>query len=95
MIEVSVCKGHISVLGHAGYAPPGQDIVCAAVSALVQSMILSIESLTEDKIEYSISPGSVTVKYENLSERSKTLIDSFFIGASSIAEEWSDYVRIV
>lgn len=95
MIEVSVSKDYISMLGHAGYAPPGQDIVCAAVSALVQSMILSIESLTEDKIEYSISPGAVTVKCENLSERSKTLIDSFFIGVSNIAEEWSDYVRII
>lgn len=28
----------VTVKGHAGYAPHGQDIVCAAVSALAQSL---------------------------------------------------------
>ena len=34
--------------GHAGYAEPGQDIVCAAVSALVINTINAIEAFTED-----------------------------------------------
>lgn len=29
MIEVRVGENHIQVSGHAGHAPPGQDIVCA------------------------------------------------------------------
>ena len=28
----------LNITGHAGYAPPGQDIVCAAVSALTESL---------------------------------------------------------
>lgn len=32
--------------GHAGYAPKGQDIVCAAVSTLMQSLAYSVGSGT-------------------------------------------------
>lgn len=95
MIEVSVRKDGITVSGHAGYAPAGQDIVCAGVTALTQTLIKSIEDLTEDKIQYSISPGRVDINYGNLSERSRTLVDSFFIGICKVADEYPDYVRIM
>ena len=41
MIEATLFRSgntySIDVTGHAGYAPAGSDIICAAVSALVQS----------------------------------------------------------
>lgn len=95
MIEVTVREHEISLSGHANYAEAGRDIVCAGVTTLMQTMIRSIEDLTEDKIEYSISPGRVDIKYGNLSEKSKTLVDSFFIGICMIAEEFPEYVRIM
>lgn len=95
MIEISVREDGIAVTGHAGYAPEGQDIVCAGVTALVQSLIKSFEDLTADKIEYDISPGAADIKYGNLSEKAKTLVDSFFIGVLIIADEFPDNVRIV
>lgn len=95
MIEVSVRENEIKVSGHAMYAPNGQDIVCAGVSSLVRTLIRSIEDLTRDKIEYSISPGWADIKYGNLSEKAKTLVDSFFVGICMIADEYPDCVRIV
>lgn len=95
MIEVSVRENKISVSGHANYATEGQDIVCAGATALVQTLIKSIEDLTEDEIEYDISPGRADIKYGNLSEKSKTLIDSFFVGICMIADEFPENVRIV
>ena len=95
MIEVSVRKDEVKVSGHANYAVQGFDIVCAGVTALIQTLIKSIEDLTEDKIEYEISPGMVDIKYRNLSEKSRTLVDSFFVGVSMIADEFPDYVRIM
>jgi uncharacterized protein YsxB (DUF464 family) len=95
MIEVIVRKDGITVSGHAYYAPSGQDIICAAVSSLTQTLIKSIEDLTEDKIQYSISPGRVDIEYENLSEKSRALVDSFFVGIVMIASEYPDNVRIV
>ncbi|MFR1298730.1 MAG: ribosomal-processing cysteine protease Prp [Blautia massiliensis (ex Durand et al. 2017)] len=34
--------------GHAGYAEAGQDIVCAAVSALIITTVNSLEKFTDD-----------------------------------------------
>lgn len=95
LIVVSVRQDGITVAGHAKYAKAGQDIVCAAVSTLTQTLIGSIKGLTEDIITYSISPGRADIEYGNLSEKSQTLVDSFFIGICSIASEYPDYVRIV
>ena len=95
MIEVTVCKDEIKISGHANYAVSGSDIVCAGVTALVQTLIKSIEDLTDDKIEYEIFPGRVDIKYGNLSEKSRALVDSFFIGICMIADEFPEHVRIV
>lgn len=95
MIEVRIRPERIEISGHAGYAEYGKDIVCAGVTALTQTLIQSIENLTDDKIEYRISPGKVEVEYRNLSEKSKTLVDSFFVGIRLIADEFPDYVAIM
>ena len=77
MITISIAETSIHVLGHAGAGTPGQDIICAAVSTLTQSLISSVEELTEDKITYSISPGMVDIDFGELSEASRLLVDSF------------------
>lgn len=38
MIEVRAGERRLVVQGHAGYGPEGQDIVCAAASALVYAL---------------------------------------------------------
>lgn len=95
MIEIHVTQDGLTVEGHARYAEWGKDIVCAGVTALVQTLIKSIEDLTEDEIEYEISPGRADIRYGNLSEKSKTLVDSFFIGMCLIADEFPENVRIL
>ena len=95
MINVSVQKDEIRVLGHSGYAPPGQDIVCAAVSTLRQGLIASIEGLTGDRPDYTIAPGVFILKITDLSEKSKLLVDSFFLGICGVASTHPDYVRLV
>lgn len=94
MIAVSVRKDKITVSGHAGYAEAGKDIVCAGVTALTMSLVKSLNDLTDDKIEYEISPGRVDIHCGNLAEAGKLLVDSFFIGICLIADEFPDYVRI-
>ena len=71
MIDITKKDSLITIKGHAGYAEPGKDIVCAAVSALTQAFIASIEELTQDKIKYDISVGNAVMRYENLSERGR------------------------
>ena len=80
--------------GHANYAPIGQDIVCAGVSVLIQTLIQSIETLTTDEIEYNMQPGTVDIKIRCLSDLTRVLIDAFFIGVEGIAESYPDNVKI-
>ena len=95
LIAVSVRMDGIQISGHANYSYDGYDIVCAGVTALTQTLIKSIEDLAEDEIEYEISPGKADIHYGNLSEKAKTLVDSFFIGSCMIADEFPDNVRII
>jgi uncharacterized protein YsxB (DUF464 family) len=93
LIQIERKADGITMNGHADYAPHGQDVVCAGVSTLIQTLIQSIEELTNDTIEYSMSPGRVDIKHGNLSERAQALVDSFFIGIELIAGEFPDNVR--
>lgn len=95
MIAVSVRLDGITINGHAGYAEAGKDIVCAAVTALTENLIDSIESLTKDEIQYEISPGRVDIHYKDLSEDGKLLVDSFFLGISGISQDFPEYVKII
>lgn len=95
MIAVMVSTAKITVDGHADYAEQGKDIVCSAVSVLTFNLIKSIECLTTDKIKYKAdTPGHINIEFENLSEQSKLLIDSFFIGISEVATAYPGYVQI-
>ena len=84
----------ISITGHANYAPIGEDIVCAGVSTLVQTLIQSIEDMTKDKIEYSMQSGLVEIKHGILSERAQVLFESLFVGMKLIANTYPKNVRI-
>lgn len=95
MIEVKQNSDSISIKGHAHYAEPGKDIVCAGVSTLAQTMVASILAMTTDEIQYDMQPGSVEIKYRNLSEAAQLLVDSFFVGVNLIANVYPENVRIV
>ena len=88
LIEVSVRKDEVKVSGHADFAKKGEDIICGAVSILTQNLVNSIQNLTQDKVACVIESGKVIINLDfgNLSEQTKTLIDSFFLGICSIAD---------
>ena len=94
MIVVTRYDGGVSIKGHARYAEPGKDIVCAGVSALVQTLIQSVEDLCTDTISYHLQPGSVEIKHGNLSKDAQLLIDSFFVGCYMIAERYPKHVEV-
>lgn len=95
MTTVIRLKDGIEIRGHANYGKHGEDIVCSAVSALVQTLVVAVEELTEDKIEYDMQPGKVDIKFWCLSEQSKVLIDAFFLGVKGIAAAHPDNVKVI
>lgn len=96
MITIEIGLDKLEVRGHAGYAKKGNDIVCAAISALSLGLAHSLEALTDSKVSHEISSGYLKIEYKNLSEQGKLLIDSFFITASDIQCAYgSKYIEII
>ena len=58
MIRVRFEENRLTVCGHAGYAARGEDIVCAAVSALVYALIGDLQDRGLVR-ELVIRPGYV------------------------------------
>ena len=77
--------------GHAGYAEAGQDIVCAAVSALIITTVNSLEKFTDDKFDVQEEDGFVSIRFRNdLSERGMLLMDSLLLGLTEIAGSYNN-----
>ena len=95
MIAIEITRTGLTVDGHANYAESGKDIICAAVSALTQGLIHSLEALTDDEVESRIRDGHVDIHYRDLSERGTLLIDAFFIAVLDIQESYGEsYVKV-
>lgn len=96
MITIQHRPGLITVSGHSGYAPPGQDIVCSAISTLTQTLVSSLVDVGSDEISCDIRHGSAVIRYgEDQSEQMTLLIRSFFIGVSGVASAYPEHVKII
>ena len=95
MIRVTVYKTRrheysgFDVTGHAGYAEHGQDIVCAAVSALVINAVNSIERFTDDETSCVTDEETGTIEFrfaERPSHDAGLLLDSMILGLEEIED---------
>ena len=57
MIKVAISSKKIQMNGHANRSVNGQDIVCAAISALTCNLINSMEELTDNRIRADTDSG--------------------------------------
>lgn len=95
MITVQTGDGYIIVEGHAGFAPPGKDIVCAGVTALVQTLALALgRSEPAEDISIDLTPGRAVFEYDRLTDAGKINAGSFLIGMNWLAETYPDYVQV-
>lgn len=94
MIDIILSQDCLSVQGHAGYNP-GNDIVCAAVSALVQTFEASAREFTSDEISSSLQDGDAIITWARAPTKELSLlIDSLYLGLCSIAAEYPDYITV-
>ncbi|NLZ44658.1 MAG: ribosomal-processing cysteine protease Prp [Clostridia bacterium] len=87
--------------GHTGYAPAGSDIVCAGVSALLQSTVIALDELlgipvelkTEKKTGLFICrlPAALTGEQQ---EKADLLFRSAYLGLLRMANEYPEHLRV-
>ncbi len=86
-------------MGHAEYAEPGQDIVCAAVSALVINAINSVEQLVCDKFKLTTEKESGLIDFsleDGYSQDALLLIRSLVLGLQGIQKSYgTEYMMLI
>lgn len=88
------------VSGHAGYAEAGNDIVCAAISALTIATVNSLEKLTRDPVhvEQDEKTARISVRIsKDHSEGADVLLRSLSLALSDLkaVEFYRDFIDLV
>lgn len=95
MIVVESSDNKIVATGHAGYDVEGRDIVCAGFSALVYTLIESIQRLTNTKIDATVKSGYTKIELpNNISKECKLIVESFLLGVEMMAESYPQYIKL-
>lgn len=97
MIKIHIGGNQIRVLGHAPRAddaPPGQNIVCAAVSALTLTLIEGLEAVANMEIRAADEPGDVRIKWTESNGIGMALIQTWYIGITRIRDSYENTILI-
>ncbi|GAB4272450.1 MAG: ribosomal-processing cysteine protease Prp [Candidatus Rifleibacteriota bacterium] len=88
----------IKVTGHSGYKEKGEDIVCSAVSALVQTMAGGIQRSLNGKISGKLQPEDselIIIVDSDKFDKLKLICDVFRFGFQKISESYPEHVKLI
>lgn len=92
--------------GHTGFAESGEDILCAALSAMTMLIINTVEVVYASEIDYSIDDETANIRVIAMDALPKTgadekkryavagLIYSYYLQLMDMTEEYYDYLEV-
>lgn len=106
MTEIKITKKNEKIAkvvasGHTGYSKHGEDIVCAAISSIVQTAALGL--LTVAQIDIGLKRDeekgrlemSIPAQMSDLQQvRTDTILDTMMLGLYDLFENYSDFIAI-
>ena len=91
----------IEAVGHSGYAESGKDIVCSAVSTLMQSLILGLEKVLKIQPSVEMDENVPIIKVEtnldideNTQSHVQVLMKTTRLGLKDIADSYPKFIKI-
>ena len=89
-----------SVSGHSGYAEAGQDIVCAAISAVVTMAEATINDVcgAKAKVRVKDADARVTLTLPTSCDEEETVqavLAGMMVTLISLAEDYPDYIEVL
>lgn len=93
-----VCS--VSIRGHSGWAAKGNDIVCAGVSTLSQSVVLALEyyeiahkiNQQDGLLEFFVNVTGLTTTQK---VRCESIVSVFIIGINEIRKQYPEFVHVI
>lgn len=84
------------VTGHANAGPHGQDIVCAAISALAQTALLGIGNYLKREVDFDIASGNLSVQLKGApDDLTSAVLETMLLGFREIESINPKGVRIL
>lgn len=87
--------------GHTGYGVEGEDIVCAALSSIVQTALLGLLEYAGVNVEYARDidkgylrfavPCEITVEQRKSSD---AILETMLLGISDLYQGFSDFIEL-
>ena len=106
MTDIKITKKGNSIVeveaeGHTGYGEAGEDIVCAAVSTLLQSALLGLLQVVGINVKFSVDEEKGSLRFtlpQNLSPHERhdadVVLNTMLCGIQDIYTEYSDYINL-
>jgi len=91
----------VSCDGHTDYGEEGEDIVCAALSSIVQTAVLGLMQVAHLPIDYKVDNKNATL-FMKLPTKLDTedrinadmILETMFLGISDLSTEYGRYIKI-
>ena len=90
--------------GHSGYADAGEDVLCAAISAMTMLIINTVEVAYASDVEYTIDEGATNIRVRSKAaltefeedERKRYAVSGLFMSyyyqLNELVEEYYDHL---
>jgi uncharacterized protein YsxB (DUF464 family) len=82
--------------GHAGWADAGDDIVCAAASAILQAALLGLTDVAHVAVTAERTPGRLAMRWpeaERDNSDVRAIVATAELSIESIAHDFPEHVR--
>ncbi len=86
----------LTVKGHTGYAEAGEDLVCAAVSAVTQTAVLGIKAFSPTaSIRIDEERALIEMTLSDESESAQAILKTALLGLEDIAAGMPEFVKVL
>ena len=92
--------------GHSGYADAGDDVLCAALSAMTMLIVNTVEVAYASNVDYSVDEGATRIVVRSKAalpefeedERKRYAVSglfmSYFYQLNDLVEEYYDFLKV-
>ncbi len=106
MTNVVVVKHNNSIVsvecdGHTGYGVEGEDVVCAALSSIVQTALLGLLQVVGVRVDYKADEKRGYLKMtlpEDMDRKMRRecdiVLDTMLLGVADLNQGYSDFVNL-
>ncbi len=106
MTHITIKKQQNSIVevvaeGHSGYGIAGEDIVCAGISAIINTTLLGLLQVAGVNVKYSANEETTNVRFtlpSDMDEQQRhdadVILSTMLCGIKSIYTEYSDFIEL-